>query len=89
MTAAEAHVVAHWPELAFVGLFALAVAADLWLVFTGRKSISLRTWLATEAHPTLIAAGMLASVGVAWLLRDSATALFVWGILSGHLLVHD
>lgn len=85
---ARAHVATRWPELAFAGLFAVAVVADLWLVFTGRESISARTWDATRDHPTLIAAGVLSGPAVGWLLRKSWPAVLMWGILVGHLFCH-
>jgi hypothetical protein len=87
--AVVAHVRDRWPELAFAVLFALAIALDLTLEFTGRESISATVWDATAAHPTLVAAGMLLTVGVGALLRKSWPAVLVWGILCGHLFVHQ
>lgn len=74
---------------AFLGLTGLAVAFDLYLVLVRKtKSISLRTWIATKAHPTLIAAGILLSVVIAFLVQDYPALVYFTGLLAGHLFVH-
>lgn len=67
---------------------ALAIAMDLWLVFNNHESISSRTWKACEDHPTIIAAGTLASVGVALLIRKYPWMVFFTGVMCGHLFIH-
>jgi len=73
----------------FVALTGAAILLDLVLVLVLRvKSISLRTWLATEAHPTLLVAGTLATVGVCALVSGSPVLLFFAAFLGGHLFAH-
>jgi hypothetical protein len=73
---------------AFVYIMGVAIGLDLILVGTGHTSISMATWIATNAHPTLIAAGILGSCWVAMKIKDDWKALFFWGIMTGHLFVH-
>lgn len=75
--------------VAFLVAYALAIALDLLLVFTGHTSISLGTWIATEAHPTLIAAGILATCEIAYLVRDDWRMVLFQGLMGGHLFVHQ
>lgn len=85
---AAAHLADRWPELLFAVLFATAVPVDLWLVYTGRESISARCWDATQAHTTVIWAFAIAGGFAGWLLRKSWPAVLLWGILIGHLGAH-
>ena len=67
----------------------LGVGADVVIVFGfGADSISERTWVAEAAHPTLIAAGTLAFVGVAYLVRKYRGCVFFAAYLCGHLFCH-
>lgn len=85
---ALAHVRERWPELTFAVGMTLAVAADLALVWTGHVSISMATWIQTNLHPTLIAAGMLAGVGGDYLLWGSKPSLCLWNGVIFHLFTH-
>jgi hypothetical protein len=73
---------------AFVIIMAIAIIVDLLLVGLGLSSISWRTWMATQHHPTLIAAGTLATVGICYLIRYSWKYVMFMGIMGGHLFVH-
>lgn len=73
----------------FWSLSAVGVALDLVMVLVlGVDSISWRTWEATAAHPTLIGAGVLATVGVCWLVRTFWPSVLFAGMLGGHLFTH-
>ena len=73
----------------FLAIAALVIALDLALVLAlGADSISLRTWIATKAHPTLIAAGVLATVGASWLVRGDWRLVMFAGLAGGHLFIH-
>ncbi|HLW67839.1 MAG TPA: hypothetical protein VKS79_21150 [Gemmataceae bacterium] len=53
-----------------LALFGVGIAADLFLVLVlHAKSISMATWLATKAHPTIQVAIVLAGYGIAALIR--------------------
>jgi len=66
-----------------------SIALDVYLVLgLGVESISNRVWDATAAHPTLIAAGSFAAVGVAMLVRHWRWMVFFTGVMAGHLFVH-
>lgn len=72
----------------FVIAYLLAIALDLYLVFTGQSSISLRTWCVTRHHPTTIAAGVLWGISLCWLVRRYWGLCAFQGIMTGHLFVH-
>jgi energy-converting hydrogenase Eha subunit A len=83
----------HYIQVLVGAIFVVAVCAaivvDLLLVFVLRtKSISLRTWIATKSHPTLIIAGCLATLVACWLLRGSWPLASFAGFLGGHLFAH-
>jgi hypothetical protein len=76
-------------QAAYLVLMAIGIIADLVLVLVLRvESISSRVWDATAAHPTLIAAGVLATVLVCWLVHSSWRMVFFAGLLGGHLFIH-
>lgn len=78
-----------WAAALYVAGVSVAVVADLFLVLVLKvKSISMATWIATQAHPTLIAFGVLVSVGIAYLLWDYRWLLCVNFLLCGHLFIH-
>lgn len=78
-----------WFAVVFLALVGVGVGFDLYLVLIRKtKSISLATWIATKAHPTLIAAGILATVGVCFLVQDYWGLVAFAGILGGHLFIH-
>ena len=52
------------------------------------QSISSMTWDACEEHPTLIAAGILGTVGICYLVRHWWWMCMFSGIMGGHLFVH-
>jgi len=88
----RADVVAHvrdntW-EVVFGIAFLIAIIVDLALVLSGHTSISATIWNLTQEHPTLIAFGILLTIGACWLLRGSWPAVMMAGILGGHLFVH-
>jgi hypothetical protein len=73
----------------FIGCCAAGIAVDLFLVLVLHvKSISLSTWIAENAHPTLIGAGVLAGVGICYLVRSEWRLVMFAGILTGHLFLH-
>lgn len=73
----------------FVLLMGAAIACDMVMVEgLGTDSISWRTWVATQDHPTLIAAGILFTLLVCWLVRTSWVLVMFMGIMGGHLFVH-
>lgn len=65
-----------------------AILLDLFLVLVLRvKSISMATWIAAQAHPTLITAGTLGTVFICWILVNGdhpIHACFMAG-MGGHL----
>jgi len=66
-----------------------AIALDVYMVLVlGIESISSRIWRACEQHDTLIAAGMLATVGIAFLVRRYRWMVLFTGIMGGHLFTH-
>lgn len=78
-----------WIGLAFIVVMGLAIATDLVLVLVLKTtSISMATWIGTEAHPTLISGGILATVGVCYLVRESWGLVMFAGIMGGHLFAH-
>ena len=78
----------YWIGLTWCILNSIAVIFDLWLVETGRTSISETVWEQTAAHPTLIAAGMMAGLGIARLVRRYWWMVVYTGVMTGHLWVH-
>ena len=73
----------------FVLIMSSAIAADMTMVeILNTDSISWRTWVATQAHPTLIAAGVLFTLLVGYLVRTSWVLVLFMGIMGGHLFVH-
>lgn len=73
----------------FVWAFAVAIVTDLILVLVLKvKSISLATWIATEAHPTLIFAGAIGGCYVCFLVRDHWREVAFAGMMTGHLFAH-
>jgi hypothetical protein len=78
-----------WWVYLVVGLFIAGGVFDYWLVRTKRGSISVRAWIATSQHPTLIAAGVFLTLGTAYLVREA------WGLVAfvcyvgGHVFSHD
>jgi hypothetical protein len=73
----------------FVGCTALGVLADLYLVlWLHVATISWRTWVAEQEHPTIAAAGVLTTVAVGWLVRRYWGLVLFAGLLGGHLFCH-
>lgn len=80
----------HWIGVAYVGVMALCIVADLYLVLVAHvDSISWRTWVDQELHPTLTGAGALAGVGVCYLVRRNWRLVMFNGIMTGHLFFHS
>lgn len=68
---------------------AIGIGADLVMVLILKmQSISLDCWDATTEHPTLIAAGVLAGVAIAYLTRSSKISVGWAMLLTGHLFTH-
>lgn len=77
-----------WGRL-FLALFGLGVLIDLYLVLVAHTdSISWRIWEACLAHPTLMVAGTLATIGVCRLVSHRWGLVFLAGFLGGHLFTH-
>lgn len=75
--------------LIFCLIMGFAISCDMTMVMILKTdSISWRSWVTTQEHPTLIAAGMLFTVGVCWLIRTSWVLVMFMGIMGGHLFVH-
>lgn len=72
----------------FVWIFGFSVLIDLILVFTGHTSISMATWIQTQLHPTLIAAGTLGMTYIGYLVRTCWKTVLLSGALLGHLFIH-
>ena len=72
----------------FVWVMGAAIALDLFLVLVLKvKSISMATWIAAQAHPTLITAGTLVTVFICVVLvKENAPgyACFM-AAMGGHL----
>lgn len=66
-----------------------AIVLDLIIVALGYQSISMGAWIETNLHPTLIAAGILGSCFLAVKVRKNWKLLYFWGIMTGHLFVHQ
>jgi hypothetical protein len=78
-----------WLGLVFEFIMGSAIVTDLIMVLVLKvTSISMATWIATQAHPTLIAAGVLATVGVCYLVRESWGLVMFAGLMGGHLFIH-
>ena len=77
--------------LAVIALVGLLVSGsfDIWLVKTGRTSISLRTWVIENQHPMIRVAGVALTFTICWLLRDTWPLCCIYGILGGHLFASD
>lgn len=80
----------HWVGVVYVGIMALLILTDLYLVLIAKvDSISWRTWVAEDAHPTLIGAGVLAGIGVCYLVRRNWRLVMFNGLMTGHLFFHS
>jgi hypothetical protein len=73
----------------FIVCVCLGIIVDLVLVLVlGDESISYRTWIAQQEHPTLITAGAFATIGVCYLVRTEWRLVLVAAFLGGHLFAH-
>lgn len=75
--------------VAFMVIMGAACVLDFWMVVVRKvPSISWRTWMEMRKHPTLIAAGIIATLGVCFLLQGEWGLVAFAGIMGGHLFVH-
>ena len=78
-------------SIIFGAIVTIIFAVDLWLVMTGRTTISVWTWLAERAHPTLIAGVTLLGVGAGYITWEKQLMIpcFMILISTGHLITSE
>jgi hypothetical protein len=69
--------------------FALVMPFDWYLVSTGRRSISVATWLAETAHPTLIVGVLIVGAALFYLTLAWWGLAFVVALATGHLVTSE
>lgn len=78
-----------WIGFAYTSIHVVLITLDLIMVLYWKiQSISSMTWDACEDHPTLIAAGILMTVGICYIVRHWWWMCMFSGIMGGHLFVH-
>jgi hypothetical protein len=78
-----------WVPIVFAVIFLLGVAFDIWLVLTGRQSISWQTWVIERGHPTILAGILLIGMMIAWLMWSYFFVAAPILIVTGHLITND
>jgi hypothetical protein len=66
----------------------IAIVVDLILVGCGLTSISMRTWIATRHHPTLIIAGVLLTAFICYFASDEWVPCSLMAFMGGRLYAH-
>lgn len=79
----------NWIPVAAAWLIISGCIFDIWLVMTGRRSISLSVWLIEKAHPTIIVGVVLLGIWSAHeLYSDFWLVVFVL-IATGHFITTE
>lgn len=73
----------------FAAIFALITVVDVWLVETGRRSISVATWLAETAHPTIICGVFIFGLTLGYMVSALWWLVLIVGVATGHLVTSE
>ena len=71
--------------LSMVVFYGIAFLLDLWLKFSGRRSISEEIWYLTERHPTLYSLGFILTLATNYMVLDEPILMCINSYISGHL----